>query len=104
MAKKPLGHNKLVQFSYPHDVADVSAIKALAVGEANADQQKRALDFIIRDLAMTYDETFHSESERASAFMQGRRFVGLKLVLFINIRLDDVRLRADPNAQPSERG
>lgn len=70
------------EFAYNHEVADVVALKALQAGTADEAQQRRALDWILRTACMTYDETFH-ESERASIFMQGRRFVGLKLVALL---------------------
>ncbi len=60
----------------------VSAIKALANGEARPDQQKLALDWIIDDLARTYDLSFRPDDaggDRESAFAEGRRFVGLQL-------------------------
>lgn len=102
--EQPLGLDKRPQFAYPHKIADVAAVKAIANGTATPDQQVRGMRWIVEKGCMTYDETFHPESERASAFMQGRRFVGLKLVLFINASLGALRKRHDPNAPPSEQG
>lgn len=69
-----------IWFAADWTVADARAIQDLMLGKADADQQKRVLDLIIKSLAMTYDVTFHPDNDRASAFMEGRRFVGLKLV------------------------
>lgn len=99
-----LGQDKRPQFAYPHRIADVAAVKAMSNGTATPDQQIRGMRWIIEKGCMAYDETFHPESERASAFMQGRRYVGLKLVLFINANLTALKKRQDPNATPSETG
>ena len=104
MAQKPLGHNTLPHLSYQHDVADVAAVKALAVGEASPDQQIRAFKWIIERGCMTYDETFDHTNERASAFMQGRRFVGLKLVLFLKLSITALKTRVSPGEGLSETG
>lgn len=84
MAKpKHLGLNATEpHFSYPHELADVAAVQACVHGRADEHQQRRAMRWIVERGCMTYDETFDPKSERASAFMQGRRFVGLKIVLF----------------------
>jgi hypothetical protein len=57
----------------------VEAIQALARDPAH----KRALDWIIREACMTYDETFFPD-ERNSAYAQGRRGVGLAIVKLVN--------------------
>lgn len=72
-------------------VADCEAIQALARGEAEPHQQKRAIDWIVRSAADTYGEThdnpYRDESEggpRAESFLLGRRFVGEAIVKMIN--------------------
>jgi hypothetical protein len=60
----------------------VAALKALGEGKARADQQVRAANFIIENLAGTYDLSFRPDDkggERESAFAEGRRFVGLQI-------------------------
>lgn len=69
----------------PWEPADVSALQALARGVANEGQQKRALDYIVNTLGMTYQHTYVPGSERDSAFAQGRRFVGLQIVKLVNM-------------------
>lgn len=70
-----------------YDAADVIAVKALAAGEADATQQRRALDWIINTAAGTYEPSFYSDAdggERETAFAEGRRHVGLSLVKLVN--------------------
>lgn len=70
----------------PWEPADVSAIQALARGDASPDQQKRALDYII-NAAGTYDLSYRPDSERDTAFAEGRRSVGLNIVKLVHISL-----------------
>jgi hypothetical protein len=61
------------------ELADVTALQLLATGECPPDLQKRALDWIIQ-AAGTYDISFHPDGDRATAFAEGKRFVGLQIV------------------------
>lgn len=80
------------------DLPDAGAIQALARGEANDAQQKRALDYIIRSLAGTYDLSYRSGKSDDTAFAEGRRFVGLQIVKLINANLGAIR--GKPGEQP----
>jgi hypothetical protein len=71
-----------------YTAGDVEAIKALASGTANADQQKRAIHWIINTAAGAYELSYRSDGEggeRETAFAEGRRFVGLQLVKLVNM-------------------
>ncbi len=70
-----------------YELADVSAIQALLAGEANADQQARALKWIIEAAAGTYDMSFRPgpSGERDTSFAEGRRFVGLQIVKLMKL-------------------
>lgn len=71
------------------DASDAAAIQALAAGTANADQQRRALNWIINFAAATYDMSFRPDSlggDRATAFAEGRRFVGNSIILLTKIQ------------------
>lgn len=103
-ASKLFGQNANPAYSYPHSVADVAAVQAVSQGRATPDQQIRAYAWIIERAAMTYDETFHPESDRMSNFMQGRRFVGLKLVLLSKVNIQRLKSKEDPTIPPSENG
>lgn len=71
-----------------YDLPDIAAVKAVAAGEATPDQQRRALDWIIKTAAATYDEPFRSDAdggERETNFALGRAFVGRQVVKLINM-------------------
>ena len=63
-----------------YELGDITAVQAVANGEADAHQQKRALDWIIKQVCWTYELSYRPESERDTAFAEGRRFVGLQIV------------------------
>ncbi len=62
---------------------DVLAVQALAAGTASAEQQQRALRYVIEALARYYDLSYcpGPDGERDTAMAEGRRFVGAQLVL-----------------------
>ena len=64
----------------PYEVLHVAAIQALASGSASPHQQQEALRWIIEQASATYDLSFSPESDRATSFAEGRRFVGLQIV------------------------
>ena len=64
------------------------AIKALAEGTAAPDQQQMALSWIINELCATYDLSYRPDSDRDTIFAEGKRFVGLQLVLETKINLN----------------
>lgn len=63
------------------------AFQALAAGVANEGQQKECLRFIVYEIANTYDMTFVPESDRLSAFAEGRRMVGNQIIKLINVKI-----------------
>lgn len=68
----------------PFDLADAHAVRAVTAGVADADQQRRAMKWIIERCAATYQDT-HFPTGRDTTFANGRRFVGLRLVTIINL-------------------
>lgn len=64
---------------------EVSAIQALARGDATPEQQKQSLEWIINELAGTYDLSYRPESDRDTTFAEGKRYVGLQLVKMLKI-------------------
>lgn len=73
----------------PYEEADTNAIKALAAGNANEGQQKRAIDWIINKLCGTYDLSYRPDSDRDTAFAEGKRFVGTQLVKQMKLTTPD---------------
>jgi hypothetical protein len=66
---------------------DAGALQALAAGTAAPHQQKRALDYIIRSLAGTYDMAYRPESARDTDFALGRQFVGQQIVFLLKVNI-----------------
>ena len=76
--------------------ADVIALQHVAAGKGSELHQKRVIDLLINKLAATYDLSFRPEEhggERATAFAEGKRFVGLQVVKL---------LKADPTHYSKE--
>jgi hypothetical protein len=74
-----------------YELADATAIQAVAKGEASPEQQQRAMRFIVEEVAATYQSTYIPGSDRDTAFAEGRRHVGLQLVKFIKLNLSILR-------------
>jgi hypothetical protein len=74
------------------DKASVHALRAMSHGTASADQQKRALEFIVKELCETDGLSFRPDElggARGTAFAEGKRHVGLQLRKFILMPLDE---------------
>jgi hypothetical protein len=79
------------------EIADASALQALAAGTADPTQQKRAIDFIIRRTSGYYDLSFQPGMPDAMSFMEGRRFVGAKIVELLSISVRDLLQKEQRN-------
>jgi hypothetical protein len=73
----------------PFDPPDAAAFQALARGNATADQQKRALDWLVKKACRTYDLSFRpgEAGRRDTDFAEGRRAVGLEIVKLLNLKI-----------------
>ena len=80
-----------------YEVLHIAAIQALASGSATPHQQQQALRWIIEQAAGTYDLSFSPESDRATSFAEGRRFVGLQIVKMT--KLNKEKLKDDDNGR-----
>lgn len=77
-----------------YEDADVIAFQALAEGKANADQQRRALKWLIERGCATYDMSYRPggiEGERDTIFAEGRRNVGLQVVKLLKLKVGQLR-------------
>jgi endonuclease/exonuclease/phosphatase family metal-dependent hydrolase len=70
--------------------ADIFALQAVAGGEANAAQQQRAWDCVVRTLCEADRMTFWPghDGRRATDFAEGKRWVGLQLRRIEKMRPD----------------
>ena len=67
------------------DPADATALQALERGEADAEQQRRALRWIVNAAAMTYDEPFVPGKPDVSDYLAGRMSVGRQIVKLLKV-------------------
>jgi hypothetical protein len=77
MARKPVYGPRPLGNVWPDSLtkSDVLAIKSLGAGVATEEQQIRALQIIVEKFCGYYELTFDTESDRLTAFGEGRRFV-----------------------------
>lgn len=82
--------------------AEVLAIKALFAGNANSYQQQMGIKAITERISGAHDMTFRpgDDGGRASAFAEGRRFVGLMIIRAINLPFKPSG--DNPNARASD--
>jgi hypothetical protein len=73
------------------ELPDAAAIQALARGDADAQQQQRALACVIEKLAGTYEHTFVPGAQDQTTYLEGRRSVGLQVVKLLKVDLAAVR-------------
>ncbi len=87
MAEKPNPRSPSTRPWHPaaYTPDEVYALQNLERGQANEVQQKLALNFIVRRLCGTYDNTFMPDSDRETVFAEAKRHVGLELVKLINM-------------------
>lgn len=85
----------------PVGLVELAALQAVAKGTATADQQGRAMRFIVERVCQRYEMPYcpGANGERDTAFALGRMCAGTILTSFLNADLDNFR---DPNAAPSE--
>jgi hypothetical protein len=66
-------------------LADAHAVRALATGEADADQQKRALRWIVRECCGYQEPSYLGQGEADTAHRAGRRHVGVQIEKMVNM-------------------
>ena len=59
--------------------AEAMAIKSVAAGKANEDQQRIFMAWLVSKASNVMSLAWDASSERASSFEAGRRYVGLKI-------------------------
>lgn len=69
------------------ELADANALQALARGDAASHLQQRALKFIVETLADTYGLSYRADSDRDTAFAEGKRWVGLQIVKLLKTNI-----------------
>jgi hypothetical protein len=77
------------------DKEEHQAIKALYRGDATEYQQRLALKVIINVFSRTHDMPFIPGAADQTAFMNGRAFVGQKLLKYLNIPIGKLQEEED---------
>jgi len=81
------------------DPPSVGALQALQRGNATADQQKLALDWIINNACDTFGLEYRTDP-RAHAFCSGRRFVGLQIIKMLKLSLTKLGVNNNTGVDP----
>ena len=76
------------------ELSDVVAVQALAAGTASADQQVRALNWVVYRACAT-DEVEYRPDEREHVLASGRRFVGLQIRKLMAINIGAINKRSE---------
>lgn len=89
--------------------AELQALRALYDGKASERQQKMILPYLIR-AAGTHDQSYRPDDSHATAFSEGKRFVGTTLVWMLKsapARTDPDKIAArdldDGNSRPDNK-
>ena len=100
--QRKIGASLIEQAANNWDLADASAIQALTTGTASADQQKRALNWILRQACMLPEWAYQpGANDRDTNIALGRQFVGHQIVKLQHVDMQKAR-RDEPNADQHE--
>jgi hypothetical protein len=83
----------------------VTAVKALARGDASEAQQKNVFRWIVEGASVYYGMSYRGGfgGDRDTAFLEGRRFVGHQLVHLVNMTREQMEtLRSNENGRNTE--
>lgn len=86
--------------------AEIQSLRAVFRGEADARQQRLALDYIMR-AAGTHDTSYRPGDEHGTSFAEGKRWVGTTIVWMLNVapaRTDDDKIAARRSSFSEEQG
>lgn len=70
-----------------YDKTVVIAFQMLQKGEAAPHQQQLVLDYVINNIAHTYDMSYFPESQRDTDFAEGKRFVGNEIIKMLKLKV-----------------
>jgi hypothetical protein len=83
--KKPLDIPQPFEpYEWASDLPFVYALKALHEGKATEEQQRLILDKLMK-LTGYYDLSYRPDSDRNTAFAEGKRFIGAQVVKMVNL-------------------
>lgn len=72
-------------------VLEAASIKAVYAGTASEHQQRVALEWIIKQAANIGGQSFRTGDSHATAFGEGRRFVGAQIMSLLSLNIDQLK-------------
>ena len=88
-------------FAYdPLNKAEVTALQALSKGEADPHQQQLALKVIVNKISRSHDQLYLPTSFSDTAFLNGRAFVGQKIMMHLGIAISKLELAPLTDTEP----
>lgn len=81
--------------SAPFSIADAFALKAIFAGEATPEQQRAGLLWIVKIGGRLNRMSFQPESDRATAFCEGRRFVANLVMRLVHTNPEALKTELD---------
>lgn len=101
--KAPRNESRLEQAANAYELADASALKAVFAGTADPEQQKRAINWILKVPCSLGDWPYVVGDADQTHVHLGRQFVGHQIMKLIQAPLGEMR-RREPNADAHEQG
>ena len=91
--KKPIGPYTPPDYNY----SEVVAIQALIRGQADEEQQRIAMKWIIEKCCATYDMSFYpgEDGDRLTAFDEGKRMVGNRIIKLTRLNASSLARREE---------
>lgn len=83
---KPASKRRSVWHPPIYTKEDIRAIQAVAHGTAGEADQRRAIEWILHHAAGIREDTFVPENQYISAYVQGRRSVGLAIAKLMTLK------------------
>ena len=99
--KAPPQQTLLERAANDWELADASAIKALQAGTADAIQQRRALDWILKKACLLPEWPYVPGDANGTHIHLGRQFAGHMIMKLVQMNLATAQ-RREPNADPHE--
>lgn len=74
-------------------LADIAAVQAVYQGTGTPEQQKRAMEWVIKGAAQIGSQSYRAGDSHATAFLEGRRFVGAQILSLLAMSTEDLKKR-----------
>ncbi len=87
--KKLLKRKEPMEFPI-YTLADIAAIKAVNAGNADIEQQKRAMGFIIKNMCQVGSLSFNVDPH-VEGFCEGKRLIGIQLINIIETPINQFK-------------